>query len=214
MSEIGSGSSCETRTLLVVDDDDVFRARLVRALNVRGFVATGAASYNEALAMARVESPECALVDLKLPGPSGLEVGTRSEGARSDDDHRGAHRLREHRDRRAEREAGGVRLPDEAGGRGPDSWPRSTPQAGDGSAALSGRAVAGARRVGAHPARARRLRRERLAGRAAARHPPPIAAAQAVEVPGARKPLGLQTPTVTSRRARARPTARSALKYQ
>ena len=64
----------ETRTLLVVDDDAAFRTRLVRALNARGFVATGAADYDEALDVARRETPECALVDLKLPGRSGLEV--------------------------------------------------------------------------------------------------------------------------------------------
>lgn len=64
----------EPRTLLVVDDDDAFRTRLVRALNVRGFAATGVGDYDQAIAAARVETPECALVDLKLPGRSGLEV--------------------------------------------------------------------------------------------------------------------------------------------
>ena len=66
--------SSETRTLLVVDDDAAFRTRLVRALNSRGFSATAAASYDEALALARSDTPECALVDLKLPGRSGLDV--------------------------------------------------------------------------------------------------------------------------------------------
>jgi two-component system response regulator RegA len=64
----------EPRTLLVTDDDDAFRMRLVRALNVRGFIATGAANYDEAMGRAREESPECALVDLKLPGRSGLDL--------------------------------------------------------------------------------------------------------------------------------------------
>ena len=64
----------EPRTLLVVDDDDAFRTRLVRALNVRGFAASGVGDYDQAMAAARVETPECALVDLKLPGRSGLEV--------------------------------------------------------------------------------------------------------------------------------------------
>jgi two-component system response regulator RegA len=61
-------------TMLVVDDDDAFRGRLVRALAARGFAAAGAANYDEALELARRETPECALVDLKLPGRSGLEV--------------------------------------------------------------------------------------------------------------------------------------------
>lgn len=64
----------EPRTLLVTDDDDAFRTRLVRALNGRGFIATGAATYDEAMDRAREESPECALVDLKLPGRSGLDL--------------------------------------------------------------------------------------------------------------------------------------------
>jgi two-component system, response regulator RegA len=66
--------STEPRTLLVVDDDEAFRTRLVRALNARGFVATGAGDYDQALSLARQDTPECALVDLKLPGRSGLDV--------------------------------------------------------------------------------------------------------------------------------------------
>ncbi|MGC4083341.1 MAG: response regulator [Vicinamibacterales bacterium] len=57
-----------------MDDDDVFRERLVRALNARGFSTTGVGGYDEALAVAREETPECALVDLKLAGRSGLDV--------------------------------------------------------------------------------------------------------------------------------------------
>lgn len=64
----------DTRTLLVVDDDEAFRTRLVRALISRGFAASGAADYEEAVASARRETPEFALVDLRLPGKSGLEL--------------------------------------------------------------------------------------------------------------------------------------------
>jgi two-component system, response regulator RegA len=63
-----------SRTLLVVDDDGPFRTRLVRAFTERGFAATGAGDYAEALAAARLESPEYALVDLRLPGGSGLDL--------------------------------------------------------------------------------------------------------------------------------------------
>ena len=66
--------SLAPRTLLVVDDDEIFRTRLVRALNARGFVANGTANYEDAMARARQESPEYAVVDLKLPGRSGLEI--------------------------------------------------------------------------------------------------------------------------------------------
>ena len=62
------------RTLLIVDDDRSFRLRLIRALRERGFETVGAASYDEAMAVAEVDSPELALVDLRLPGRSGLEL--------------------------------------------------------------------------------------------------------------------------------------------
>jgi len=64
----------ERRALLVVDDDDVFRSRVVRAFEARGFDVAAAASYDEAMALARRESPELALVDLRLPGQSGLDL--------------------------------------------------------------------------------------------------------------------------------------------
>ena len=62
------------RTLLIVDDDERFRARLMRAFRDRGLEVRGAADYDEALAAAHTESPELALVDLRLPGRSGLEL--------------------------------------------------------------------------------------------------------------------------------------------
>ena len=67
-------SSADRRTVLVVDDDDMFRERVVRALQARGLDAGGARDYDEAMAAARAESPELALVDLRLPGRSGLDL--------------------------------------------------------------------------------------------------------------------------------------------
>lgn len=46
----------------------------MRALTDRGFLVTPAANYAEAVAAAQEETPELAVVDLKLPGPSGLDV--------------------------------------------------------------------------------------------------------------------------------------------
>ena len=69
-----SAASKDARTILVVDDDGPFRLRLVRAFSERGFEASGAGDYDEAMAAARIDSPELALVDLKLPGRSGLDV--------------------------------------------------------------------------------------------------------------------------------------------
>lgn len=63
-----------SQTVLVVDDDATLRARLVRALEHRGFEVRAAADGAAALEMARLESPELAIVDLRMPGMSGLEV--------------------------------------------------------------------------------------------------------------------------------------------
>ena len=62
------------RSVLVVDDDAPFRDRLVRALRDRGFDAMGVCDHATALDAAQQESPELALVDLRLPGESGLAI--------------------------------------------------------------------------------------------------------------------------------------------
>lgn len=61
-------------SILLVDDDDVFRGRLARAMASRGLAVREAGSIEVALEMARTESPELALVDLRLPGGSGLDL--------------------------------------------------------------------------------------------------------------------------------------------
>ena len=62
------------RSLLVVDDDAAFRDRLVQAMRSRGFDATGVGSRSAAVEHARSDSPELALVDLRLGTDSGLDV--------------------------------------------------------------------------------------------------------------------------------------------
>ena len=64
----------ERRTLLVVDDDEPFRTRLMRAFESRGYEVRGASDVAQALALARAESPELSVVDLRMPGGSGLDV--------------------------------------------------------------------------------------------------------------------------------------------
>ena len=63
-------------SVLVVDDDEALRSRLARAFKERGFDARTASSYDEAMALAREESPELAVIDLRMPGRSGLELLT------------------------------------------------------------------------------------------------------------------------------------------
>ena len=64
----------ESPSILVVDDDRVLRERLARALRERGYDVRAAGSYEEALTIARAEPPEMAIVDLRIPGGSGLDV--------------------------------------------------------------------------------------------------------------------------------------------
>jgi two-component system response regulator RegA len=61
-------------SILLVDDDQVFVERLARALRDRGYEVRVANDYDSALTLARAESPELAVVDLRMPGRSGLEV--------------------------------------------------------------------------------------------------------------------------------------------
>ncbi len=62
------------RTVLVVDDDTIFRTRLARAFETRGFEVRAAPDGEAALDLARRESPEFAVVDLRMPGVQGLQV--------------------------------------------------------------------------------------------------------------------------------------------
>ncbi|ABF90295.1 DNA-binding response regulator, Fis family [Myxococcus xanthus DK 1622] len=71
---IASAGTEQRPSLLLVDDDSTLRERLARAFRERGWDVTTAGDYDEALAAARRESPEYAVVDLRMPGRSGLEV--------------------------------------------------------------------------------------------------------------------------------------------
>jgi two-component system response regulator RegA len=62
--------------ILVVDDDQIFRSRLIRALEVRGHDPIGAESAEEAVELFRRHRPPRAVVDLKMPGKSGLDLIT------------------------------------------------------------------------------------------------------------------------------------------
>jgi two-component system, response regulator RegA len=62
------------KSVLVVDDDDVFRQRLGAALTKHGFSVRLAANHDEAVRLAAADSPEFALVDLRMVGASGLET--------------------------------------------------------------------------------------------------------------------------------------------
>ena len=60
--------------LLIVEDDADFAAALSRAMGKRGFETAVAHDAVEARSVATAFSPSHAVVDLKLPGESGLAV--------------------------------------------------------------------------------------------------------------------------------------------
>lgn len=61
-------------SLLLVDDDEVFRSRLALALRARHYEVREASTAAMAIESAESETPERAIVDLRIPGGSGLEV--------------------------------------------------------------------------------------------------------------------------------------------
>lgn len=61
-------------SILLVDDDEILRNRLARAFVERGYDVRVAANVDEAMQLARQDSPEFAVVDLRMPGKSGLEL--------------------------------------------------------------------------------------------------------------------------------------------
>jgi FixJ family two-component response regulator len=58
----------------VVDDDESLRASLLDLLHAAGFEARGYASTGEFLLHPPHDGPGCVLLDVRLPGPSGLEL--------------------------------------------------------------------------------------------------------------------------------------------
>jgi two-component system response regulator RegA len=60
--------------IVVVDDDEVFRKRLCRAFHDRGCEAHEALGAGDTLRIAGEVSPDLALLDLKMPEVSGLDL--------------------------------------------------------------------------------------------------------------------------------------------
>jgi two-component system, response regulator RegA len=61
-------------TLLVVDDDEAFRLAIGEALERRGFSVSFAAGMEPALNLSREKIFEYALVDVRMPGGSGIDL--------------------------------------------------------------------------------------------------------------------------------------------
>lgn len=65
----------------VVDDDASVRRALCRLLRVAGYAAVGFASGEEFLDALAARAPDCVLLDIHMPGMSGLRVQTRLNAA-------------------------------------------------------------------------------------------------------------------------------------
>ena len=178
------------RSLLLVDDDEVFRCRLARAFRDRGWDVREAGDLDSALRTAEEDTPEYVVVDLRLPDGSGLEVvrrlktldatttvvvltGYGSIATALDALRLGAAHYLTKPAAVDDLVTGFARA-----AAGPDDVPVASPDPD------RRHALAGARRVGAHQPRARRLRGQHLGSRAAPRPAPTIAPAQAGQVSG------------------------------
>lgn len=65
------------RRVLVADDEESMRWVLSKALSKKGFTVDLAANGNEALTLLRQHRHDLAVVDIKMPGMSGLDLLTR-----------------------------------------------------------------------------------------------------------------------------------------
>lgn len=62
------------KPLLIVDDDPIFSEVLAKALTKRDFEVTTATNVEHAEQLLKEFSPDYAVIDLRMPGPSGLEL--------------------------------------------------------------------------------------------------------------------------------------------
>ncbi len=81
-SAVLSGAQPDDRSLLIVDDDKPFAARLARAMESRGFIVEAAGGVAEGLATIAAHPPAFAVIDLRLGDGSGLDVIRALKAAR------------------------------------------------------------------------------------------------------------------------------------
>jgi two-component system, response regulator PdtaR len=67
----------EQRHILVVDDDRLVLAALCEGLRSAGYRVTGTASPHDALGIAERDIPDLALLDVRMPGMDGIELGRK-----------------------------------------------------------------------------------------------------------------------------------------
>lgn len=62
------------QSILLVDDDDILRTRLEKAFAKRGLIVFCASNLRGAIEIAAEHKPDMAVLDLKMPDNSGLQV--------------------------------------------------------------------------------------------------------------------------------------------
>lgn len=77
MSAVHSAAPIAKSTIMVVDDDEVFARTLANAFERRGYATCVSHCFDAAVAAATASPPDFAVVDLKLPGGSGLMLVKR-----------------------------------------------------------------------------------------------------------------------------------------
>jgi two-component system response regulator RegA len=77
MNSNNTNGSQSKATIMVVDDDEAFATTLANVLERRGYATKVAHDLNSAVAAATLSPPDFAVIDLRLPGGSGLMLVKR-----------------------------------------------------------------------------------------------------------------------------------------
>jgi two-component system, response regulator RegA len=84
MTDIAAALGQGDRTLLIVEDDKLFVARLARAMEARGFKVTTAETVADGLTQVEQNPPAFAVVDMRLGDGNGLDVISALKRRRTD----------------------------------------------------------------------------------------------------------------------------------
>ena len=115
-------------TVFVVDDDPSVRRSMERLVRSMGFNVQTFATAKEFTERARVESPSCLVLDVQLPGPSGLDLQRELVQAGVQIPDHLHHGTRQHPDVRPRDEGWRGRVPDQAGPARGTCSPRFAPR--------------------------------------------------------------------------------------